>query len=105
MNTARKLTPLTLIAATLAAAFLVQGAKAAAPVVQLEAVHMTAQRVPASRAAVVQLPRVEVVARRADVQGLQVVQLPAVEVGAHRSGATGQLAQQRAVAVTPRKPV
>jgi hypothetical protein len=110
MNTTRTLTPLTLIAATLAATFLVQGAKAALPVVQLEAVHMTTQRVPASRAAVVQLPRVEVAASRMDARGVQavqvvqVVQLPAVEVSARRSGATGLLAQQRPVAVTTRKP-
>lgn len=57
-------TPLTLVVATLAAAFLVQGAKAAPPVVRLEPVHVTAQRLPAGRVAVVQLPAVEVVGRR-----------------------------------------
>ena len=104
MNATRNLTSLTLIAATLAAAFLVQSARAATPVVQLEPVHMTAQRVPAARAAVVQLPRVEVTARRADVRELRVVQLPAVEVSARRSDAASLLSQQRAVAAPARKP-
>ena len=102
MNATRNLTPLTLIAATLAAAFLVQGARAAMPVVQLEPVHVTARHVPAVRAAVVQLPRVEVTARRAEVQ---VVQLPAVVVTARRADATNLLAQQRTLATPARKPV
>jgi hypothetical protein len=100
MNATRNLTPLTLIAATLAAAFLVQGARAATPVVQLEPVQVTAHRVPAGRAVVVQLPRVEVTALRA-----RVVQLPAVEVSARRADAPNLLAQQRAAATSTRKPV
>jgi hypothetical protein len=104
MNATRNLTPLTLIAATLAAAFLVQGARAETTVVQLEPVHVTAQRVPAARAAVAQLPLVEVSARRVEAKGLQIVQLPAVEVSASRSEATSVLAQQRTNAAPARNP-
>lgn len=108
MNATRKLTPLTLIAATLAAVFMVQGARAAMPVVTLEPVLVTAQRVPTARAGAVQLPRVEVTARRVDVAGLQaaqVVHLPTVEVSARRADATSLLAQQRPEGALARKPV
>lgn len=53
-TTARRLTPLTLIAATLAAAFLLHDANAAPTLVQLEPVPMTAQRLPTGHAAVAQ---------------------------------------------------
>ncbi len=100
-TTARRLTPLTLTAATLAALFLLHNGPT---VVQLEPVHVTGQRVPA--ATVVRGPLVEVTARRADERGLQVVQLPAVEATARRtSDATRVVAQQRAVAVPARNPV
>ena len=123
MNNTQRLAPLSLIAATLAAVFPLHDAKAAPvvaqsvaqsevrvvvhsvvhAVVQLEPVLMTAQRVPAGRAAVVQLPRVEVFAKRIDVRGLPVVQLPAVEVSGRRAGdATGMLAQQRPTAARVR---
>ena len=65
MNTAQRLTPLTLLFATFAAAVLVHGATPAPQVVQLEPVHMTAQRLPSVQAAVVVLPAVEITSRRA----------------------------------------
>ena len=106
MNTAtQRLTPLTLIAATLAALFLFHDAKATTEVVRLEPVHVTGQRVPAGRAVVVQLPRVEVTAKRVEARAPQVVQLHAVEVSGRRAGeATRQLAQQRPTAASARNP-
>ena len=86
MNITRRLTPLTLIAATLAACFLVQSAQAETTVLRLEPVHVTAKRVPAVPVTVVQLPRVAVTAARVQPQAVQVVRLAAVEITARRSG-------------------
>jgi hypothetical protein len=88
----RLTTPLTLTAATLAALFLLQDARAvtpvAMPVVTLDPVHVTGRSLPA----VVQLPRVDVIARRVAAPAMQVVQLPAVEVTARRADASPRIA-------------
>jgi hypothetical protein len=105
MNITQRLTPLTLIAATLAACFLVQSARAETPVVRLEPVHITAKRVPANPITVVRLPRVEVTASRAQPQAVHVVHLPVVEVSARlATEATGLLAQRR-LGATPKRNV
>jgi hypothetical protein len=105
MNIAQRLAPLTLIAATLAACFLVQSAVAATPVVQLEPVHITAQRVLAGPATVVQLPRVEVTAARVQPQPAQVVRLPVVEISARRASDSANLLAQRRQGATPTRNV
>jgi hypothetical protein len=69
MNRLHRLTPATLIAATLAALVLVQANDAVAAPAQ----------------AVVHLPTVHVVAKRASLQPMQIVQLPTVQIVAKRS--------------------
>ena len=82
MNTAQRLTSLTLLFATLAAALVIHGAQPSPQVVQLEPVHMTAQRVPAVQAVVVHLPAVEITGRRAGAEASVFArQRPAVTPG------------------------
>jgi hypothetical protein len=69
MNRLHRMTPATLIAATIAALVMVQAKPAAAAPVQ-EVIH---------------LPTVHVVAKRASLQPMQIVQLPMVQIVAKRS--------------------
>jgi hypothetical protein len=88
LNTALRLTALT-IATALVASLALATDDTAAPAVQLEPVHIVAARTP-----VALLPPVNVTARRAAV--LDVVRLPRVEIVAERAGGHAKLLAAKA---------
>lgn len=76
MNTTRRLTPVVMIAASLAALFVVQASDAAEPatVVMLPTVHVTAKR-SAVLPQVVRLPEVTVVGKRERSESTRLAQV------------------------------
>ena len=87
MNTITRLTHFTMLAATVAAGFLVQPAQAAdasPKAVWLDTVVVTGKRLQAEPLRVVQLPTVVVTGKRFVAEPLQVVQLPTVVITGKR---------------------